>query len=143
MPVQNKRRIFVYGTLKRGYCRAANLVGQQFLGEAKTLAHYRLFDCGSYPGLVEAENGLEILGEVWTVDAACLRQLDLVEAVEEGLYRRGPIKLQPPFDSLVESYCFGDGSKTLAFRRNLFTYKIQYSVSLCLDHEVSKKIACR
>lgn len=106
MPVQNKPHIFVYGTLKRGYSRAANLVGQQFLGEVKTLAHYRLFDCGSYPGLVEVENGLEIIGEVWAVDTACLQQLDLVEAVEEGLYRRGSIKLQPPFDLYVESYFY-------------------------------------
>ena len=106
MPVQNKQRLFIYGTLKRGHSRSANLVGQQFLGEAKTLACYRLFDCGSYPGLVENEQGLEIVGEVWSVDEACLRQLDLVEAVEEGLYRRAQIKLQPPFDSPVESYFY-------------------------------------
>ena len=106
MSSQNKQRLFIYGTLKRGHSRAANLAGQQFLGEVRTLARYRLFDCGSYPGLVEYEKGLEIIGEVWEVDAACLQQLDLVEAVDAGLYRRGSIQLQPPFDFEVESYFY-------------------------------------
>ena len=103
---QNKQLLFIYGTLKRGQSRAGNLEGQQFLGEARTLAQYRLFDCGSYPGLVKREDGLEIVGEVWSVDRVCLRQLDRVEGVEAGLYRRGTIELQAPLDSQVESYFY-------------------------------------
>lgn len=77
------------------------------MGESKTVAQYRMFDCGSYPGLVEHENGLEIAGEVWSVDKACLRQLDLVEAVDQGLYQRKKINLKPPFDAHeVESYFY-------------------------------------
>jgi len=104
---QKKQILFIYGTLKRGHSRAGNLSGQEFLGESKTVAHYRMFDCGTYPGLVEAQDGLEIVGEVWSVDEECLRQLDIVEAVEAGLYQRRTIDLQPPFDAhSVESYLY-------------------------------------
>lgn len=108
MPLEkNNSCLFIYGTLKRGHSRAGNLVHQEFLGESKTVARYRMFDCGSYPGLVEHENGIEIIGEVWSVDEDCLRQLDLVEAVDQGLYRRATIQLQPPFGShSVESYFY-------------------------------------
>jgi len=107
MTSKSKQHLFIYGTLKRGHSRAGNLLGQQFLGEAKTTARYRMYDCGDYPGLVESEDGLEIIGEVWSVDASCLQQLDIVEAVQQGLYRRGPIELCPPFDSQnVESYFY-------------------------------------
>ncbi len=107
MASQKKQCLFIYGTLKRGHSRCGNLTGQEFLGESKTVARYRIFDCGTYPGLVEAENGLEVSGEVWSVDNECLRQLDLVEAVDSGLYQRRTIKLQPPFHTHpVESYFY-------------------------------------
>ena len=125
MPIQDKQLLFIYGTLKRGHCRAGNLKGQQFLGEARTLADYRLFDCGSYPGLVEHEEGLEVIGEVWSVDRVCLQQLDLVEAVAEGLYRRGPLKLQAPFGSQVETYFYLLSVDTLPDCGNCWTGKAE------------------
>lgn len=104
-------KLFVYGTLKQGYCRHHYLNGQQFLGTAHTTPNYRLFDCGSYPGLVHCSanqaSGLAIEGEVWDVDAACLAKLDQVEAVDEGLYRRERVQLESPFDEItVETYFF-------------------------------------
>ena len=89
--------LFVYGTLKRGDVRAPLLDGQRFVGEAETLPRYRLFNTGAYPALVEAEavglQGLALLGELWSVDAACLARLDVEEGVDEGLYERRPIML--------------------------------------------------
>ena len=81
--------IFVYGTLKRGFCRAHLLTGQQFLGEARTQPLYRMFNCGTYPGLkLVPKDGLPIVGELWSVDSECLARLDREEGVAEGLYRR-------------------------------------------------------
>ena len=91
--------VFVYGTLMRGDCRHSALGGQEFVGEGRTVAAYRMYDVGTYPALVETADGLEIEGEVWRVDAACLARLDGVEGVDEGLYARRPIRLQPPFDT--------------------------------------------
>lgn len=92
--------LFVYGTLKRGEVRAPLLAGQRYLGEAKTLPNYRLFNTGDYPALVEAQplglQGLSIVGELWSVDDRCLARLDEEEGVEEGLYKRRKILLYQP-----------------------------------------------
>ncbi len=105
--------LFVYGTLKRGFCRAHFLAGQSFLGEARTLPKYRMSNCGTYPGLKPGPNdGRSIVGEVWSVDDACLVRLDQEEGVAEGLYSRSPIELAHPLPesvaaTLVEAYFYG------------------------------------
>ncbi len=98
--------LFVYGTLQRGRVNHGQLAGQRFVGPARTVPGFRLHDLGGYPGLVShpaAETGVS--GEVWAVDAAALARLDAFEGVGEGLYRRGPMALQAPFEgALVEAY---------------------------------------
>lgn len=91
----------------RGGCRAPALARQRFLGEARTRRLYRIFDCGSYPGLVEASAGRSIHGELWQVNNKCLRVLDQMEGVDQGLYERRPIALvNPPDDRIVEAYFY-------------------------------------
>ena len=90
--------IFVYGSLKRGHALHALLQGQLYLGDAVTQPLYRLFDLGSYPGLVEWPDGLGICGEVYQVDLDCLRRLDEAEGVYERLYARRRIYLQTEFE---------------------------------------------
>ena len=93
----DRTTLFVYGTLKRGDVRAPLLAGQRFLGEARTEPSYRLFNTGDYPAMVEAQpigcEGRSILGELWSVDAACLVRLDEEEGVDEGLYERRAIEI--------------------------------------------------
>lgn len=92
---QHPHLIFVYGTLKRGDCRHHVLKDQHYLGEATTLERYRLYHLGSYPGLVESPTGgVAIQGELYAVTPDCLRELDFVEGVAEGLYSRHSIELQ-------------------------------------------------
>jgi len=99
--------LFVYGTLMRGGCRAGALAGQRFVGEASTEPRYRMVNCGTYPGLLEAASGRSIYGEVWEVSAACLPRVDQVVGVDEGLYERRPIRLREPFaDRPVEAYFY-------------------------------------
>lgn len=90
----------MYGTLKRGFCRHDALADQKYLGPATTIPSYRMFDLGSYPGLVESENGNSIIGELYKVDQNCLEKLDVIEAVDEGFYRRGQIALLSPADEI-------------------------------------------
>jgi gamma-glutamylaminecyclotransferase len=89
--------LFVYGTLKRGDVRAPLLAQQRFIAEVRSADRYRLFNTGSYPALVDAERinlpGRSILGELWSVDRACLARLDEEEGVGEGLYARRTISL--------------------------------------------------
>lgn len=102
-------KIFVYGTLKRGQQLHFALQEQRYLGEARTLPHYRMFSLGDYPGMVRAGSapGMAIEGEVWEVDGACLAELDAIECIDEGEYARVRIPLQAPFrDVHVEGYLY-------------------------------------
>ena len=94
MPQPLSQLVFVYGTLKRGYPLHALLQGQLCLGSAVTEPLYRMFDLGSYPGLVEWPEGLAIRGEVYQVDVECLGHLDEAEGVVEKQYARRRISLQ-------------------------------------------------
>ncbi|WP_417382704.1 gamma-glutamylcyclotransferase family protein [Gimesia sp.] len=108
MTANSDTLIFVYGTLKRGFCRAHNLQGQTFLSTAKTTAEYTMYNCGTYPGLVRNNgDGISIQGELWRVDHRALKLLDEVEGVAENLYQRGPIQLiQPQVTETVEAYFY-------------------------------------
>jgi gamma-glutamylcyclotransferase (GGCT)/AIG2-like uncharacterized protein YtfP len=98
--------LFVYGTLKRGCNNHPHLAGQKFVGAARTPPGYRLYDLGGYPGIaVQPDDHNGVVGEVWSVDDAALERLDHFEGVHEGLYRRGPLPLLPPFaDQSVQAY---------------------------------------
>lgn len=102
------RRVFVYGTLKRGHSNHGYMAGQRFICEATTQSVYRLFDLGGYPGMIEAaSDGLSIKGEIWEIDDACLRRLDVLEDVKGGEYARVFVKLAAPHESdAVEGYVY-------------------------------------
>jgi gamma-glutamylcyclotransferase (GGCT)/AIG2-like uncharacterized protein YtfP len=105
--------VFVYGTLKRGGSNHDFLGGQSYRGEARTVPGFRLVDLGEYPGLLPYPDDQDgVTGEVWWVDNATLARLDELEGVNEGLYRRERISLQPPFaDDTVLTYVYA-GSAT-------------------------------
>jgi len=106
--MSNETLIFVYGTLKRGGSNQHYLAGQKFIGEARTMPGFRLFDLGKYPGMVAfADDRDGVSGEVWSVEVDCLEHLDLLEGIKEGLYRREPVPLLSPFaDRKVEGYIY-------------------------------------
>lgn len=86
-------RLFIYGTLKKGQGRSSLLDGQKFLGEVKTEPHYRLYNNGAFPCLVEAEDGVSVEGGLWEVDDACFVRLDAIEGVAGGLFERRLVRL--------------------------------------------------
>ena len=81
------------------------LAGQAFIGEATTTADYRMYDLGNYPGLKEVDpaSGVQVRGEIYQVDKACLRHLDQIEAVDQGLYERREVRLNPLSESKSEA----------------------------------------
>jgi protein phosphatase len=106
-PSPPARRVFVYGTLKRGGSNHGQLAGQSFVGEARTSPGFALFDLGDYPGMVAQPGGSgRVTGEVWSVDEGCLRRLDALEGMEEGLFTREPASLEHPFERGVEAYYY-------------------------------------
>lgn len=53
------------------------LGGAEFVGRA-TVAHYALVDLGSFPAMVEKQNGL-VIGEVWNIPPDQIHVLDHYE----------------------------------------------------------------
>lgn len=85
--------LFVYGTLMRGGCRHELLAGQHFLGVARTVPRYALYDLGAYPGLVRCiTDGGVVEGELYEIDVGLLPALDRAEGAPE-LYRREELEL--------------------------------------------------
>ena len=108
MKQDTRTLIFVYGTLKRGFCRSHHLAAQTFLAEAVTCPHYVMYDCGEYPGLVvDVEEGVSIQGELWSVDKKGIALLDQVEGLAENWFSREPVELiTPTVDRPVQAYYF-------------------------------------
>jgi gamma-glutamylcyclotransferase (GGCT)/AIG2-like uncharacterized protein YtfP len=98
--------LFVYGTLKRGCRNHHRLAGQAFIGPARTRPGFTLYDLGGYPGIVADSADTDgVSGEVWSVGSRALEALDAFEGVHEGLYRREPLPLLPPFaDCEIDAY---------------------------------------
>jgi len=99
--------LFVYGTLMRGESRHRHLERETFVADVQSAAGYRLYVAGDYPALVENAEGGSVVGELWLVSDAALRDLDDVEGVEEGLYARRRVRLLPPHaDVVAEGYVY-------------------------------------
>jgi len=71
-------RVFVYGTLKRGYPNNPLLEGSEFLGEAVTVPAYKMV-ATSFPVIMPDPSGKPVAGEIFTVDDATLARLDQLE----------------------------------------------------------------
>lgn len=71
-------QLFVNGTLMRGEALHRNLIGCNFLLEARTAPCYRLFlmGDGSYPGMIRASHsGACIAGELYYVPDARVQEI--------------------------------------------------------------------
>ncbi|MEO7412005.1 MAG: gamma-glutamylcyclotransferase family protein [Opitutaceae bacterium] len=114
--MKTRTLVFVYGTLKRGCSNQAYLAGQEFVGEACTPPGFQLYELNGYPGMIaeDTPTAQGVSGEIWSVDAPALLQLDQLEGLAEGLYRRQRVPLLPPFhDHSVEAYLY---ARTVADR---------------------------
>ncbi|HJL38906.1 MAG TPA: gamma-glutamylcyclotransferase [Polyangiaceae bacterium LLY-WYZ-15_(1-7)] len=86
--------VFVYGTLKRGHCRAGTLERAEPLEVSAGRVAGELVDLGAYPGLTLGAGWVR--GELWRFRRlnALLEELDAIEdfegwdALERSMYRR-------------------------------------------------------
>lgn len=90
-------RIFVYGSLKRGFSNHARLAQATFVGECQTAPRYRLLVFGAYPALSEGDH--EVAGELYAVHPRTLRALDRFEG---QAYQRASVELAD--GSVAEAY---------------------------------------
>ena len=73
-----KHRVFVYGTLKRGFPNHFFIKGQKSLGPAVTVEPYALYE-DVHPLVSKQERISPIHGEVYEVSDAILKRIDLLE----------------------------------------------------------------
>lgn len=100
--------VFVYGTLKRCGSNHLFLRGQKYLGDVRTAPGFTLYSLGDYPGMVRSPGDTEgVTGELWSIDDACLAELDRLEGLDEGLYERIDVLLAPnPFAGSAQTYLY-------------------------------------
>ncbi|WAC17956.1 gamma-glutamylcyclotransferase [Luteolibacter sp. SL250] len=73
--------VFVYGTLRRGGTNHFRMSGADLVAEGTVKG--RIYRISWYPGLVLGDEG-EVKGEVYSVDAAQLLELDAFEGLSAG-----------------------------------------------------------
>lgn len=98
------RKIFVYGTLKRGHANEDCMENAKFLGEFWTGPGFNVYHLGFAPAMVRTEDGTgKVKGELFEVsDIETLRLLDSLEGVSRGVYTREFITLED--GQSVEAY---------------------------------------
>jgi gamma-glutamylaminecyclotransferase len=84
--IEQKSRLFVYGTLQRGERSHQLLRRARFVRETATAPGFRLVSLGEYPGMVKADAGA-VAGELYEVDEETLRELDGFEGHPEAYWR--------------------------------------------------------
>jgi gamma-glutamylaminecyclotransferase len=91
-------KLFVFGTLKRGFPLHHGLAGAQFCGEYRTVERFPMLIAGHWfapmmlnePGL-----GHQVAGELYEIDAACLARLDGIESMGQPGNLRLAIDVTP------------------------------------------------
>jgi gamma-glutamylaminecyclotransferase len=79
-------RIFIYGTLKRGFPNHVLLADALFVGLVRTVEAYPLVVQGPWfsPALLpEPGSGMRVSGELWEVDDAKFSELDDLESLHK------------------------------------------------------------
>ena len=84
-------KIFVYGSLRRGFYNHRLLEKADYLRHSITRAEYRMHSLGGFPS-VQPGGTTAIIGEIYDVDVLTLLRLDRLEG-HPTLYRRTEITM--------------------------------------------------
>jgi len=87
-------KVFVYGSLKKGYWNNSLLKESQLLFEATTVyGGYGMVDLGSFPAVIKGGD-FRVSGEVYKVDDRTLQRLDALEG-NGSFYNREEVLVEP------------------------------------------------
>lgn len=125
--MNNKTKVFVYGTLRRGYGNHRLLENSEFLGNAITKEKYELTANG-IPFVNPDKPTSNIVGEVYEVDNETLKSLDRLEGydakLDDGWYMRREISVMIEDKEEKASIYFNSHSKGVLIEDgNYATYR--------------------
>ena len=100
--MEERRIIFVYGTLKSGHHNHRCLYDSPKVGDATLIGNYRMYSLGGFPGVVHTlpeEGGVPIHGELYeTTPGVLLGSLDSLEGYnrdrDDGMYLRRQVMVE-------------------------------------------------
>ena len=85
-------KVFVYGTLKKGFGNHGFLNNSEFISKVKTVSKsYDLVNLGNFPALIKG-GSYDVYGELYSIDSTTLRNLDYLEG-NTVLYTRDKISV--------------------------------------------------
>jgi gamma-glutamylcyclotransferase (GGCT)/AIG2-like uncharacterized protein YtfP len=87
------RPVFVYGTLRRGFCNHHLLRRGTFVGAGETVPRLVMHVAGGIPFASDAEAAYPVRGEAYAVDPVTLAELDRLED-HPHWYVRTPIDIR-------------------------------------------------
>jgi len=101
-------KVFVYGTLLRGFGNHVLLHDATYLGEATTEPEFKMVSLGGFPGVYPGGE-TAIKGEVYEITESTESRLDGLEGVNDlnpqrGLYRKEYIDLEGYGETLIYIY---------------------------------------
>ena len=85
-------KVIVYGTLKKGGRLHSYMRDSKFLMDV-AVKGFKMYDSKSgFPFIEEGDEDDHIWGEKYEIDEGTLRTLDIVEGIDEGLFKRVDLK---------------------------------------------------
>lgn len=76
-------KVFVYGTLKKGFGNHRLLKDAEFICEDMTKPLYTMYSLGGFPAIQQGGD-TSIIGEVYKIDKDTLAHLDVLEGYKAG-----------------------------------------------------------
>lgn len=87
---KRQHKLFVYGTLKRGF-RNHHLLTGKYLTSGRTVSRFKMWGFG-FPRISRSRKGLSVEGELYQIDDKTLARCDALEGVPHH-YQRKRIKV--------------------------------------------------
>lgn len=102
--MEQTKLVFVYGSLRKGYGLSPVLSSSEFVADVQTKPKYTMYSVGAFPCITQSGD-TSIVGEIYRVDLATLRRLDMIEGVPQ-LYKKALIEVDG-YDEVL-AYFFTD-----------------------------------
>src|SRR5512134_770258 len=104
LTLHSTHRVFVYGTLMRGFANHSYLQNAAFLGTALTVDRYALY-ADIIPFVIRQEPVSRIIGEVYEIDEFTLGELDRLER-HPFWYRRDQVMVELSGGERLQSWLY-------------------------------------